>query len=320
MTEAPGVPLTEFILLAAVFLTVVMIILGLFGLLAQEPAVRRLTNISSDTGGSSSATSIFYGQNQSKLMNLLRPLQNAIMRGEEERSFGLMRRRLIQAGFYNPNTVRTYFLIRIMLALLFAGVVAPAAYFLLLPAPSSFLLIGIAVGAVLGYFGPSLALSVKIKDRREQFKLGMPDAMDMILVGVESGMSLPAALQQVCEELADAHPVICEQFQIVGLEFQAGKQRGEALQAMARRVDVDVARTFASMIAQSEALGTSLAQTLRVIADEMRKDRLLKAERRASELPVKMAFPLVLLIFPALFMTIMSPALIRMVEAFGNAF
>lgn len=320
MAEALGISLSELIILAAVFLMVVMLVLGLFGLLAQETAVRRLTNISSDTAGATSTTSIFYGQNQSRFMKLLRPLQNVMMRGEEEQSLGLVRRRLIQAGLYNPNTVQMYFLTRIVLALFFAGIVAPVGYSLLLPAPSSFLFIGVAAGAVLGYFGPSLALSLKIKDRKEQFKLGMPDAMDMILVGIESGMSLPAAIQQMCEELAHAHPVICEHFQIVGLEFQAGKQRGEALQAMARRVDVDVARTFASMIAQSEALGTSLAQTLRVIADEMRKDRLLKAERTASELPVKMAFPLVLFIFPALFMTIMSPALIRMAEAFGNAF
>lgn len=319
MAEIFGTPVNEFAILAAVFLVVVMVVLGLYGLLSQEPAIRRLTNVSADVE-SSSATSIFYGENQSKLLQLMRPLQRAIMQGESEDSVGLTRHRLMQAGFYNPNTVQTYFVIRIAMALLLAGVAAPLLYSFLLPLPGTFLFFFIAFGAVLGYFGPSLAIGLKIKDRQEQFKLGMPDALDMILVGIESGMSLPASLQHLCEELADAHPVICEHFQIVGLEFQAGKNRGEALQAMARRVDVDVARTFASMIAQSEALGTSLAQTLRVIADEMRKDRLLKAEKTASELPVKMAFPLVLFIFPALFMTIMSPALIRMVEAFGSSF
>ena len=233
---------------------------------------------------------------------------------------GIIRYRLIQAGFYNPNTDKIYALIRIGLALILSIGVAPLVVAYLQPLPANMIILAVVIAAVIGYFGPSLALNVIIQNRQKSFRLGMPDALDMILVGIESGMSFPAALQQLCEELADAHPVVCEQFQLVVLEFQAGKRRGDALHSMARRVDAIEARTFASMITQSEALGTSLAQTLRVIADEMRKDRLLKAEKTASELPVKMAFPLVLFIFPALFMTIMSPVLIRLAVAFADAF
>ncbi len=320
MAEIFGIPVNEFFLLAGVFLVVVMLVLGVYGLITQDPAVRRMSDGASPNPGGKNDSSIFYGDNQLKLLRVLYPLQQALRKGEDEKTRGLIRTRLIQAGFYNPHTDKIYFLIRIGLAVFLSAVATPILFYFLPPVPGNLVIFGIVFAAVIGYFGPSLALTTIISNRQQEFRLGMPDALDMMLVGIESGMSLPAALQQLCEELAEAHPVVCEQFQIVGLEFQAGKSRAEALQSLARRVDVDEARTFASMITQSEALGTSLAQTLRVIADEMRKDRLLKAEKTATELPVKMAFPLVLFIFPALFMTIMAPVLIRLAEAFDSAF
>lgn len=320
MTEFFGYPVSELIVLAGVFLVVVMIILGLYGFISRDPAIRRLTGISTGAAEISEGPSIYYGENQTKLMRLVQPLHDAMRKGEDDKTRGIIRHRLIQAGYYNPNTDKIYSAIRIGLALLLSIGVAPLLIANFQPLAGNLAILAVVSAAVIGYFGPSLALNVIIKNRQTSFKLGMPDALDMILVGIESGMSFPASLQHLCEELADAHPVVCEQFQLVVLEFQAGKRRGEALQSMARRVDADEARTFASMITQSEALGTSLAQTLRVIADEMRTDRLLKAEKTASELPVKMAFPLVLFIFPALFMTIMSPVLIRLAEAFGDAF
>jgi tight adherence protein C len=146
----------------------------------------------------------------------------------------------------------------------------------------------------------------------------MPDAMDMILVGVEAGLSLPASINHLCEEFADAHPIIAEQFRIVALEFQAGKSRADALASLSRRMDVPEARVFSTMIAQAEQLGTSLSATLRVLAEQMRSDRMLKAEERAAELPVKMAIPLVTCIFPALFSVIMSPLMIRIIRTLSG--
>ena len=133
-----------------------------------------------------------------------------------------------------------------------------------------------------------------------------------------ANMSLNASMKHVVKELALSHPIIAEQFQIVTLEFQAGRSRSEALTALSKRMDIPVTRTLASMIVQSESLGTSLSQTLQVMAQELRTQRMLDAEKRAAELPVKMSVPLVLFIFPALMAVAMVPAVLSTLTFFAE--
>jgi tight adherence protein C len=306
--------MTETLILAAVFATVVLVVFGVFGLMQRDPALRRMAapgRVSSAPG------SIFYEKKRSKFLDMLEPLQRQLAQSDAKQ-VGIVKQRLIQAGFYHPSSVEIYYSVRVVLALGVSAAAIFALLFLLPPTGANNALILVLGGATVGYYMPALVLALKIKDRQTAFRHGMPDAMDMILVGVEAGLSLPASIKHLCEEFGDAHPVISEQFKIVTLEFQAGKSRPDALASLAKRMDVQEARVFATMISQSETLGTSLATTLRVLADEMRRDRMLKAEQKAAELPVKMAIPLVMLIFPALFSVIMTPLAIRIFRALAD--
>jgi len=306
--------MTEILLLAAVFAAVVLVVLGAAGMMQRDPALRRMAS-----GGQAPAAagSIFYEKKRSKLLDLLEPMQKQLAQSDAKQ-VGVVKSRLVQAGYYHPSSVEIYYTLRILLALGLAAAAIFALLFLLPPTGANNALILVLGGATLGYYAPALVLALRIKDRQTAFRHGMPDAMDMILVGVEAGLSLPASIKHLCDEFADAHPVIAEQFRIVTLEFQAGKSRPDALASLAKRMDVQEARVFATMIAQSETLGTSLATTLRVLADEMRRDRMLKAEQKAAELPVRMAIPLVMLIFPALFSVIMTPLAIRIYRALSG--
>lgn len=305
--------MTELLILALVFAAVVLVVIGAAGALRRDPALRRMSGaVEAEQGGS-----IFYEKKQSKFLDILEPVQRQLAQSDQKQ-VGVVKSRLIQAGYYQPTAVEMYYSMRIVLALALAAAAALALLFLLPPVGANGGLILVLGGAAFGYYFPAFWLHLRIKTRQTAFRHGMPDAMDMILVGVEAGLSLPASIKHLCDEFADAHPIIAEQFRIVTLEFQAGKSRPDALASLARRMDVQEARVFSTMIAQAETLGTSLATTLRVLADEMRRDRMLKAETRAAELPVKMAIPLVLLIFPALFSVIMTPLVIRIVRALGG--
>lgn len=308
--------MTETLVLAAVFITVVFGVVGASGLLRRDPALRRISGAGAPASGEASG-SIFYEQKNSKFLDLLAPIQKQFAQSDAKQ-VGVVKARLIQAGYYNPSSVEYYYSIRVALALALAGAAILALLFALPAAGANNALILVLGGAAIGYYAPALFLALKVKNRQTAFRNGMPDAMDMILVGVEAGLSLPASIQHLCEEFGDAHPVIAEQFRIVTLEFQAGKSRSDALASLAKRMDVAEARVFSTMIAQAETLGTSLATTLRVLADEMRRDRMLTAERKAAELPVRMAVPLVMLIFPALFSVIMTPLAIRIFRALAG--
>ncbi|NNE41472.1 MAG: type II secretion system F family protein [Marinicaulis sp.] len=307
---------TIFLIQGATFLAVALFVLGAFALIRRDPALSRLIPFAGGakepSGGE--GVSVVYDENRHKAIEFLKPFQKRFAQSDEKQT-GIVAGRLVQAGFYARSAIEVYYSIRIFLAVALVLIAGISVFTLLPPMPSQFSLLFTIGAATIGYYLPALILSSRISERQTDFRRGMPDAMDMILVGVEAGLSLPAAIQHLCNEMADAHPIITEQFHIIGLEFQAGKSRAEALSGLSRRIDIPEARNFTTMIIQSEALGTSLAQTLRVIADEMRTNRMLEAEKKATELPVKMAIPLVLLIFPALFSVIMAPLMIRIMAA-----
>lgn len=301
----------ELIISAVVFAAVALVVVAVSGLARRDPALRRMRTASeaAPAGGSSS---IFYERKQSRLLDVLEPVQKLLAQGDAKET-GAVKQRLMQAGFYGPTSVEIYYSLRVALALGFAALAA-IAILIVPPLGASVAQLIVLLSAAIGFYAPVLVLRGIIQDRRQAFRQGMPDAMDMILVGVEAGLSLPASIQHLCDEFGEAHPIIAEQFRVVTLEFQAGKSRSDALASLAQRMDVPEARVFASMIAQSDTLGTSLATTLRVLSDEMRKDRMLRAEHTAAELPVKISIPLVCCIFPALFSVIMTPLLIRIIR------
>ncbi|THD80540.1 MAG: type II secretion system F family protein [Phenylobacterium sp.] len=223
-----------------------------------------------------------------------------------------LRQKLVRAGFYSERAVEVFFGIRVAAA---AGLaVAGLAVAILLHLGGLMLIVAVALGANLGLFAPNLLLSHRIGERSRAMRIALPDAIDLMIVAVEAGAALGAALQRVAAEFSDLHPIVSEQFGMMLMEMQAGASRAEALTRLAGRAPSEEVGALVSLIIQSEAVGASLGNTLRAFADELRKTRHLEAERRAAELPVKMAFPLVFCVFPAMSGVLFIPVIIRVMR------
>ena len=221
-----------------------------------------------------------------------------------------LRAKLIRAGFYADRAAEAFFAIRAVTAMAL-GLLAILALLLVRP-PGSLISLSLVFGAAgVGLYLPNFLLNHRIKERTFALKVGLPDAVDLMVVCMEAGGTLSSAMQRVQSEFLDLHPVISEHFGIALAEMQAGSSRADALMRLAERAGSDEITGLMTMLVQSEALGASVAQTLRVFAEQTRQARYLEAEKKAAELPVKLAIPLVLFIFPALMTVIFTPLIIR---------
>jgi tight adherence protein C len=225
-----------------------------------------------------------------------------------------LRKRLIAAGYPSPEAPKVFTFIRLVLTL-----VLPAILVLMSlnkpepPSPVKLYLMATAI-AVLGLYLPNLFISAKAARRQEAIVHGFPDALDLMLVCVEAGLGLEAAMDRVGRELAISHPLVSQALGKVVLELRAGRSRADALRRMADDVDVDEIRSFATLLIQSDQLGSSVGQTLRVYAAEMREKRRMRAEEKAHRLPVLLSVPLVACMLPVMIGVLMLPAVVRVVR------
>lgn len=221
-----------------------------------------------------------------------------------------LRAKLIQGGFYADHAVEAFFAIRVVTAL-GLGILAIGLVFVLRPPSPMMGVLAIVLATGIGLYLPNLLLRQRIEQRRRALMIGLPDAVDLMVVCLEAGGTLNSAMQRVTNEFRELHPIISEQLSITLAEIQAGSSRADALTRFADRAATDEIGALVTMLVQSEALGSSVAQTMRVFAEQTRQARYLDVERRASELPVKISIPLVLFIFPALMTVIFTPLTIR---------
>jgi tight adherence protein C len=174
--------------------------------------------------------------------------------------------------------------------------------------------------AGVGFMLPNLWLMMATKQRGEKIRNGLPDSLDLMVITVESGLALDAAIQRVGEEMRHVHPELSEEMTIATLETQMGVPRSESLHNLATRTGVAEMKALVAVITQAEKFGTSIAKALRNQADSMRMKRRLKAEERAQKTTVKLMLPLVLFIFPAIFVVLLGPAMLQIMRQFmqGN--
>jgi len=220
---------------------------------------------------------------------------------------GKLQQRLITAGYRNSEALPIFLGIRIGVALLM---------FLLFGSPIAIkpnFLLAIAACA-LGYVLPGMVLARKAKHRQHRIRLGLPDALDLLVVSVEAGLGLDQAIQRVADELTFAHPELAEEMRLINLELRAGKARGEALRNFGERTQVDDVISLVAMLVQTDKFGTSVAQSLRVHSETSRTKRRQRAEEAAAKTGVKMVFPLVFCIFPAIWIVTIGPAAIKFVQ------
>ena len=219
-----------------------------------------------------------------------------------------IRLRFINAGIRTPNAVILFYGAKTLLPLVFAA----GAFIALQLASKSFdrdmLLLLLLLAATLGCYLPNIALNRAVKARQREIFDNFPDAADLMLVCVEAGLGLDAALVRVADELRTKSGALAEEIHLTNLETRAGSTRAQALRNFGLRTGVQEINTFATMLSQADKFGTSIGESLRVFSDDLRHKRQLRAEELAAKLPTKMLFPLILCIFPAVSMVILGPA------------
>jgi tight adherence protein C len=215
--------------------------------------------------------------------------------------------RLVQAGYRNSEALPVFLAIRVGFALaLFALCMTPV-----LVKPN----LAMALAAAgFGYVLPGMALARKAKKRQHRIRLSLADALDLLVVSVEAGLGLDQALARVGQELAFAYPDLSSELRLVNLELLAGKGRSEALRNLADRTGVDDLSSLVAMLVQTDKFGTSVANSLRVFSDTLRTKRRQRAEEAAAKTGVKMVFPLVVCIFPAIWIVTIGAAVIRFIQ------
>ncbi len=222
----------------------------------------------------------------------------------------VIEQRLIRAGYRNETAIKFFYGTKVMLPLVLCVIAAVTGLADLQP----FFVYGLAL--VLGFLGPDFWLGQMIKRRQSKIRRGLPDVLDLLIICIEAGLSLDQASARTSQELTKAQPELCDELGLVVLEQRAGRPRADAWKHLAERTDVDVIRNLVSMLVQSEQFGTSIAKTLRTHTYKMRTNRVQQEEEAAAKTTIKLVFPLVLFIFPALFLVTLGPAAIMMSESF----
>jgi tight adherence protein C len=300
--------------LVVLFLAVFLAVVGVASMMGGRGSVsRRLSGGTATLGAGGHTPRLRQDSRQGFWVNLVGEIEKRVPLVDEMKR-STMERRLIQAGFVGQGAVRTYYAIRLLLTIGLPLCVLLAAP--LLPSDVSNEKIAItALGfAAAGLYLPALWLSSRISRRQQAIAEGFPDALDMMVVCVEAGLGLDAAFNRVGAELTRAHPELAMQFALVSLELRAGKSRADALRNLSDRIGLDEVSSFVTLMIQSDALGTSIAQTLTVHADEMRTKRMLRAEEKAHKLPVKLTVPLVVFILPCMITVILLPGIISIIR------
>jgi tight adherence protein C len=228
----------------------------------------------------------------------------------DDRNMKTLRRRLVQAGIFDPQAVGFFFIARAVLAIGFALCV-----FVLMPivAPKAQTAFWPLVGGagLLGYLVPTFVLDRMIAIKQQEYRAGFPDFMDLLVVCADAGLAMEGALERVGGELSGSYPALSANIHMANLEIRAGCTLIEALEHFGDRLGLEEVRSFATLIQQSAELGSSITDALRVYSDDMRHKRLSLAEEKAYALPAKLSMPLMLCIFPVLFIVILWPVYVR---------
>jgi len=275
---------------------------------ARDPVAARLRQIrASHSSGGARAT---FGERPDPLLEVLARL-GGFLPAREGRD--VMRSGLVRAGFRRPEAVAVFLGCKITCAVLVP--IAWISVASMTGRPLGSTAFWSVIGVAVGFYVPSAYVSLRQKQRQLEILLALPDALDLLVVCVEAGLGIAAAIQRVADEIALASPGLSAELALVNQEMLAGVARFDAMRGLARRTGVDELYALVAMLIQTDKLGTSVADALRAHAQSMRTRRRQRAELLARQAGAKLAFPLVLLILPALLVVILGPAAIQITKA-----
>lgn len=227
-----------------------------------------------------------------------------------------LQKRLLQAGYRSPDAAMAFRAIQVSLIVAIPTLVLTAGYILERTANS--LIILSLLGMAIGFYLPRMVLSNKIKARQLRITWGLADTLDLMVVAVEAGLGLNAALNRVAEELKKTHPDLHYELELVNLEIRVGRSREEALRNLAERTGVDDIRSFVALLVQADRYGASIAKAVRIFADSLRTKRRQKAEQASQKAALKLIFPLTVFLFPVIILIMLAPAAMNLLDLFSG--
>ncbi len=302
----------EFLIVFLTFASVMLFAIGIFFFLGYQKERWMLSRRIKQIGGvirTEELTDIFYKirdqavQLVGSLGKLVKPKGEG---GESE-----LKKNLLRAGYRRESAPTIFLGLKAFLAIVFLGVSLLIRIWFFKTLSSFHLIVLSVIFGYVGFYLPNLWLRMKIARREEKILEGFPDALDLMVVCVEAGIGLDAAISRVGEEMKLSNRVLAEEFRLLSLELRAGKQRRDALRNLAMRTGLEDVSSLVSLLVQTDKFGTSVAQALRVHSESMRMKRYQKAEELATKLPLKFVFPLIIFIFPSIFVTVLGPAIIQ---------
>jgi tight adherence protein C len=306
------------IITISIFVCVTLGVMGLYWLMFRptSAATERLKSMGGAQGGvglpstlvaEDSATTALAERMASPLQRLAPPSAAEARKVQKE---------LMHAGFRSESGPVIYRGLQLFSLVFFPGAVAFGCAVLGRPLSSAFIYIAISIGV--GGYLPRFILKRLIARRQLRLRWGLADALDLMVVSIEAGLGLNAALVRVGVELREVHPDISEEFELCNLEIRVGRERDEALRNLSERAGVDDLKSLVAMLIQADRFGTSIARAVRVYADSLRTKRRQRAEQAAQKAAVKLLMPLALFLFPTLFIVILGPAALNLMDTLGN--
>lgn len=297
---------TQLLFLGLLFVVVTSSVIGLVLLLRPNATRQRLRRLVADVPTYGGRGSRWFGL----VARLTRPFDRLAPSDEDDATSDI-RLRFLHAGVRNPSAPAAFYGLKTVLTvgLPLAGFIATKLGGFTLA--GNHLLLVLLLLATIGYYGPSLALNVMVSRRQREIFENFPDALDLMTVCIEAGLGTEAAMMRVTKEMQFQSPALADELRLVNLELRAGADRERALRNLALRTGVDEVDSFVKMINQAERFGTSIGASLRVQSDLLRTRRRQRAEEAAAKIALKLLFPLIFCIFPALMIVLVGPAMIQ---------
>ncbi len=306
-----------------VFIAVVLIAFGIGTYSSSRRALRaRAAGTStrareSDAKEKGSAESIRFLDEVTNVAPVLQPIARQLVPFNVA-ALSTLRQKLVRAGYLRPSAVGAYYVARLLCAIAAAGIFVILSPYLSSKLSTLWLVVAGLGTVALGLYAPNLFVSMRRDSLQQQYRDGFPDSLDLLVICVEAGLGLDASINRVAGELRHAHPALADNFELMAIELRAGSSREEAFKNLAERMGIDEVRQMVTLLLQSEELGTSVAEALRIYSDEMRVHRMLRAEGKAQSLPVKLALPLGFFVFPTMIIVVMVPVMIRIFRVLLN--